>query len=191
MLTFQKYNRTTTFLFFPPKTAFAVINQFCFAVVFNVSVLPNTPGRHNCGWWRSLLMSPADEELGAQLFYVPLAATPLYKPGCMHAVSRVLRLRHRCQHLPCRANIQSNTTLWDEHAFFPLIWYVSDPRSHAMSSSNKSGHNNSWNVYSALCWMKSFFQISPFKGLPERASAFTYSRGRWGSKRENELLEPS
>ena len=67
MLTFQKYNRTTTFLFFPPETAFAVINQFCFAVVFNVSVLPNTPGRHNCGWWRSHLMFPT--ELGAQLSY--------------------------------------------------------------------------------------------------------------------------
>ena len=50
-------------------------------------------------------MSPADEELGAQLFYVPLAATPLYKPGCMHAVSRVLRLRHRCQHLSPAADV--------------------------------------------------------------------------------------
>ena len=39
--------------------------------------------------------------------------------------------------------------------------------------------------------MKSFFQISPFKGLLERASTFTYSRGRWGSKRENESPEPS
>lgn len=36
-----------------------------------------------------------------------------------------------------------------------------------------------------------FFQISPFKGLLERASTFTYSRGRWGSKRENESPEPS
>ena len=62
-------------------------------------------------------MSPADGELGAQLFNVPLAAMPLYKPGCMHAVSRVLLLRHRCRHLPCGANIQSNTTLHDEHAF--------------------------------------------------------------------------
>lgn len=62
-------------------------------------------------------MFPADGELGAQLSYVPLAATPLHKPGRMHAVSRVLPLRHRCQHLPCGANIRSNTTLHDERAF--------------------------------------------------------------------------
>ena len=69
MLTFQKYNRTTTFLFPPPETAFAVINQFCFVVVFNVSVLQNAPGRHNCRGQRSHLASPDDDgKLGASSF---------------------------------------------------------------------------------------------------------------------------
>lgn len=55
-------------LFSPPhpKTAFAVINQFCFVVVFNVSVVQDAPGRHNCRCRRSRLASPDDDgKLGA------------------------------------------------------------------------------------------------------------------------------